>query len=112
MNNYTFKTEEKDNITIIRLSGYIDLSNSPILRKKLAEAINNNANILIDLSEVTYMDSSGLATLVEAMQKLNKNKGSLKISGLTGEVKNIFEIARLNDVFSIYEDIQSATSSF
>lgn len=112
MRSYAIKTEIKDNINIIYLSGDIDLSNSPILRKKIAESINHESNILIDLSDVTYMDSSGLATLVEAMQKITKNNGKFKISGLKGEVKNIFEIARLNDVFSIYEDTHSAAQSF
>lgn len=96
------KTELRDNINIINLSGEIDLSNSPILRKKLRELTNNKSpNILVDLSEVPYMDSSGLATLVEAMQRVNKNNGTFKLKGIKGTVKNIFEISRLTEVFSI-----------
>lgn len=86
----------------ITLSGEIDLYNSPKLREKLSVLINcNNPDILVDLSGVTYMDSSGLATLVEAMQKVKKNNGEFKLTGVKGAVKNIFEIARLTEIFDI-----------
>jgi anti-sigma B factor antagonist len=112
MRTYSIKTEQKNDVNIIYLSGDIDLSNSPVLRKKLNELLNHSSNILVDLSSVSYMDSSGLATLVEAMQKTARTNGKFKISGLKGEVKNIFEIARLNDVFSIYDTTDTAVKSF
>jgi len=93
------KTQVDNDTTIFTLSGEVDLSNSPILRKKLLESINTN--ILVDLSDVSYMDSSGLATLIEAMQKVNKNARTFKLTGVKGAVKNILEIARLTEVFSI-----------
>lgn len=102
--------DTKNNINIISIKGEVDLSNSPKLRKEFLRL--GNSNLLVDLKDVSYMDSSGLATLVEAMQKVTKNNGKFKLSGLTGEVKNIFEIARLQEVFSIYEDIKSALESF
>lgn len=86
----------------ITLSGEIDLYNSHRLREKLSTLINNdNPDILVDLSDVTYMDSSGLATLVEAMQKVKKKNGRFRLTGVKGAVKNIFEIARLTEVFVI-----------
>lgn len=102
--------ELKNGINIISVSGEIDLSNSPKLRDAFKKL--EGLDLLIDLSAVTYMDSSGVATLVEAMQKVSKNNGKFKLCGLTGEAKNIFEIARLDEVFSIYEDIKSALESF
>lgn len=93
------KTEINNDTTIVILSGEVDLSNSPVLRKKLLGLINTN--ILVDLSDVTYMDSSGLATLTEAMQRISKNNRTFKLTGVKGAVKNIMEIARLNEVFSI-----------
>lgn len=100
----------KNGINIISVQGEVDLSNSPKLRDTFKKL--DSVNILVDLSEVAYMDSSGVATLVEAMQKANKNSGKFKLCGLKGEVKNIFEIARLDEVFSIYEDVKSALDSF
>lgn len=93
------KAQINNDTTVVTLSGEVDLSNSPILRKKLLESINTN--ILVDLSDVSYMDSSGLATLIEAMQKVNKNGRTFKLTGVKGAVKNILEIARLTEVFSI-----------
>lgn len=93
------KAQINNDTTVVTLSGEVDLSNSPILRKKLLESINTN--ILVDLSDVSYMDSSGLATLIEAMQKVNKNGRTFKLTGVKGAVKNILEIARLTEIFSI-----------
>lgn len=93
------KTVLKDAAAVIIPSGEIDLSNSPVLRKKLMGL--TNTNILVDLSDVTYMDSSGLATLIEAMQKTTKKGGTFKLTGIKGPVKNILEIARLTEIFSI-----------
>lgn len=106
------KVESKNNTDIVILSGEVDLYNSPQVRKKLTELINHkNPHIIVDLSGVTYMDSSGLATLVEAMQKIAKNNGKFILVGIKGAVKNMFEIARLNEVFSIYENITTALAS-
>ena len=57
--------------------------------------------VVVDLGEVPYMDSSGLATLVEAMQIARKNQGKLIICALQQKVRSIFEIARLDMVFKI-----------
>lgn len=95
------KIERQGDNTIFYISGEVDLSNSPKLRSELAKILNGTSSLLIDLSGTNYIDSSGLATLVEAMQIMTKNKGSLKLTGLHGEVKSIFEISRLNDIFTI-----------
>lgn len=91
-----------NNVVILKITGDVDLSNSPNLRIEFAKLIKDKApSILVDLSEVTYMDSSGLATLIEAMQKTTQNDGTFKLRGVTGAVKNMFEIARLNEIFAI-----------
>lgn len=105
--------ELKNNVTIVRASGDIDLSNSSLLRKEFAKLLKENkSNILVDLSDVAYMDSSGLATLVEAMQNVKKTNGTFKLCGIKNNVKNIFEIARLNEIFPIHNDIPSALEKF
>lgn len=105
--------ELKNNITIVRASGDIDLSNSSLLRKEFAKLLKENKPlILVDLSEVAYMDSSGLATLVEAMQNVKKANGTFILCGVKNNVKNMFEIARLNEIFPINDDIPSALERF
>ena len=75
------------------------------LRQLLA---GNPARVFIDLSRVTFIDSSGLAVLIEAMQQIQAYGGKLALFGLRGAVRNIFHIARLDQVFRIYPDQATA----
>lgn len=84
--------------------GEIDMARSPVLRKAISDAMKATpAKLLLDLSSVPYMDSSGLATLVEALQNARKGQISLLLCGLTPRVRSILEIARLNSVFTLHE---------
>jgi anti-sigma B factor antagonist len=64
--------------------------------------------IVVDLGAVSYMDSSGIATLVEGLQETTAYGGKFRIAGLTEKVKQVFELARLTDVFEIYADADQA----
>jgi len=95
--------------TILSPKGDVDMARSPILRKLIGETMKQKPGCLVlDLSGVPYMDSSGLATMVEALQNSRKNSIPLKICVLTPRVKSILEIARLNTVFSIFESREQA----
>lgn len=88
--------------TIIRPKGDVDLSTSKDLQLALKEAINSKpAKLVVDLGDVPYMDSSGVATLVEAMQLSRKQNASLVLFAMQDKVRSIFEIARLDRVFTI-----------
>ena len=95
-------TESIDDAKVVRPVGDIDLSGAPALRQQLKQAQDSQpGRVVVDLSEVPYMDSSGLATLVEAMQIARRNDGKLVICALQDKVRSIFEIARLDMVFKI-----------
>ncbi|NIR52502.1 STAS domain-containing protein [candidate division KSB1 bacterium] len=91
----------------------VDLESSPKLRNKLVELTDDQEQaILVDLANVKYMDSSGIATLVEALQKVGKYGGKLKIANLRQAVRDVFELSRLDKVFEIYPTIEEAKDSF
>lgn len=101
-----------DGTLIVRPLGEIDLGRSPSLRQQLSEAMTGDfERIVIDLSEVPYMDSSGVATLVEAMQISRRAGSKLILCGLQEKVRSIFEIARLDTVFTIVDDCETAKSA-
>jgi anti-sigma B factor antagonist len=103
--------ETADDVLIVRPMGEIDLGRSPSLRQQLGQAMSRDYNrLIIDLSEVPYMDSSGVATLVEAMQQSRRAGSKLVLCGLQERVRSIFEIARLDTVFTIVEDREEAKS--
>jgi len=98
--------------TLVRPHGFIDLSRSPSLRTALAEVHRARpTRVVVDLSQVDYMDSSGVATFVEALQIARTNKIPLVLCAMQDRVRSIFEIARLDMVFTICDDLDSATSA-
>jgi anti-sigma B factor antagonist len=101
--------ESRDGAMIVLPIGDIDLSGSPTLRVELRRVQESRPmRLIIDLTGVPYMDSSGVATLVEAMQMARKNNTKLVLCGLREKVRSIFEIARLDTVFTIVADSQAA----
>ncbi len=95
--------------SILPLEGEIDLHVSPQISASLAAlTAKKPSKVVVDLSKVTYIDSSGLAVLIEAMQNVGRYGGSFALSGLQEGVRPIFEIARLDQVFRIFPDTASA----
>jgi anti-sigma B factor antagonist len=90
---------------VVRLLNDIDMDCSPDVRAVLLDLTERKIpKIAIDLSGVPHMDSSGLATLVEALQRVKKYNGKLVLFGLQPRVKSVFEIAKLTDIFAIKAD--------
>ena len=103
------QTEEISDGLILRPNGEIDLSCTRVLRSRLSEVQQAKpSRLIIDLSAVPYMDSSGVATLVEAMQIARRNGSKLVLSGLQVKVRSIFEIARLDMIFTIVDSVEDA----
>lgn len=92
--------------------GDVDLSCSRELQTHIKKALEGKPkSLVVNLEKVPYMDSSGVATLVEAMQIARKQSTKLILCGLQDKVRSIFEIARLDRVFTIAADVQAASAS-
>lgn len=103
------RSETVEGATVLSPVGDVDLTASPTLRNELKRVqMSRPARVVIDLSRVPYMDSSGVATLVEAMQISRKNGTKLVLCAMQPRVKSIFEIARLDSVFTIVPDVAAA----
>lgn len=102
-------TEQRDGATIVRPDADIDLSTSSILRTSLQAAHESAADkLVIDLSSVQYMDSSGVATLVECLQMSRRSGTTLLLCELHERVLSVFQIARLDGVFDIVPTLDEA----
>ena len=96
---------------ILALEGEIDLHRSPQVKESLEPLITQKVpRILLDFSGVTYVDSSGLATMIETLQRIQSYGGKFAMFGLRESVRNIFEIARLDQIFTIFPDEASAVA--
>ena len=96
---------------VLELGGEIDMKCSVKLKDKFKEIYKDKPPVLIvDMSEVEFMDSSGLATLVGVLKWCRLNGSELRLAGLTKSVQNIFEICRLESIFQIYDNLAKALS--
>jgi anti-sigma B factor antagonist len=102
----------KQGATIVQIKGDVDLYSSPQVRSAIMELTEKKTPaILVDLRDVGYMDSSGVATLVEGLQQVGRYGGKFKLMHLASAVREVFELSRLDKVFEIYEDEESALNS-
>jgi anti-sigma B factor antagonist len=102
----------KSRPNVLPLEGEIDLHVSPNLTAALNRMIDKKPKqLVVDLSRVTYIDSAGLAALIEGMQKVEAYGGKLALAGLQEPVRSIFEIARLDQVFRIFPDVDAALAA-
>jgi len=98
-------------VVVISPTTDIDMSRSPELRTAIRQEMGSGVHkLIVDLEEVHYMDSSGLATLVEAMRNASKADIKLVICQMHEKVSAIFEIARLDSFFSIVQSRDEAIS--
>jgi anti-sigma B factor antagonist len=99
--------------TILDLSGDIDLAHSPVMRKALLGEIKekHTPRVFLNLKNVRYIDSSGIASLVEGL-KASRDLGSrLILYGLNKTVREVMQLSRLQKIFEIYEDEEQALAS-
>jgi anti-sigma B factor antagonist len=99
---------EREGTVIVGFSGDVDLQSSPEARKILLECVARRMPVLVDLSRVDYIDSSGIASLVESLQTARKSGGNLFIVSASEAALKVIELARLDKVFTICNTIDDA----
>lgn len=108
----TWNEVAADGIVVLRLSGEIDLQHSPKLRQLLRSKVEARLPaLLLDFSDVCYIDSSGLATLIEYYQNSRAYQGRIALAGLNQRVRSIFDLVRLSEIFPIFADPSLAQAS-
>ena len=108
------KTRQVDGITIMDCSGRITLGEGSVqLRDAVRDLLaKGSKQILLNLGDVTYIDSSGIGELVSAFTTVRNQGGDLKLLNLTKKVHDLLQITKLYTVFDIKDDEASAISSF
>ena len=101
-----------DSPNILPLQGEIDLHVSTGVAASLMAIIAEKpARVVVDLSGVTYIDSSGLAVLIQAMQNVEDYGGTFTLAGINHNVRSILEMARLDQVFLIFPHVDAALAA-
>jgi len=101
--------EPRPRVFVVAPEGDVDMSSSPEVRKAMAPLFRQGtAQVIVDLSAVPYMDSSGIATLIEGLQLSHKESIRFILAGMSPSVEAAFELAHLKDVFEVLPDAQRA----
>lgn len=106
--------ERRGKVSVISLlASELDAGNVSEFREALANVLEDSDRfVLLDLSQVEFVDSSGLGTILSLLRRLIGAGGDLKVCGVDGPVRTLFELVRLHRVMDIFQDCESAIDAF
>ena len=96
-------TRNINGTTIVDVTGHIDLGSSPALRKTMLESLKSTDRLAVNLIAVKYIDSSGIASLLEVLKEARNTRKKFILFGLTAAVREVLQLTRLTGIFEIYE---------
>lgn len=101
-----------EQVNILTLSGRLDGRNPRILKEKLTQELRTSNRIILDLSSVNYIDSTGLGVLVGGLKKAMRQEGDIRLVSPSNEVRMLMELTRVDKVFLIYSNQETALMSY
>ena len=105
-------TETKHDVTILRPEGdSLDMRNATAFRDQIRPIISDGKHVILDLSGINFVDSTGLGAILSLMRGMAANNGTLKLACLRDQVLNMFRLVRMNMVFDIYNSVDEAIES-
>jgi anti-sigma B factor antagonist len=105
--------EKKGEVVVFKIEGDVEFDDSIQLNETFIQTIaEGSAKIVIDLGECNYIDSSGLGALVEGLKSTQKANGDLRLASLNEDFKEILMMTRIIKYFQIFDNTESAVSSF
>jgi len=103
------QVRDANGLSIIDVSGEIDLYTVPIFKNALTKTIEEGQNrLLVNMSQVSYMDSSGFGTLLGVTKKIRPDGGSVNLIGCNEAIHRMLKITRLNTIFGLYDTEEEA----
>lgn len=107
------QAEKVQGVTLITLPpGHLDAGNSEDFKRSVAPWLEGADKVLIDLSGLRFVDSSGLGALLSCLRRLNAAGGDLKVCGLQKQVRLLFEMVRMHRIVEIHNDRAEALTAF
>lgn len=105
------EVKDESRALVVAFEGEVDLESSRDARKVLLEAVGAKRPVLVDLSQVEYIDSSGVASLVEALQNAKKNGQVLALVAVSEAALRVLQLARLDKIFPIHGTVDEGLSA-
>lgn len=98
----------RNGTAVVSFRGDVDLESSPVAREVLLSSVRTGRDLVVDLSSVAYIDSSGIASLVEAFQEARKRGSRFHVAAVSPNALRVFELARLDRVFTLCATVEEA----
>lgn len=103
------RIDRSGDVVVLRCNGSLDAETVTLFRKKTGELFEGGATkFVFDASKLSFVDSMGLGAMISLLRRVREKKGDIKTFGLNREVKEIFEITRLNKLFDVCKDENEA----
>ncbi|HEY1680800.1 MAG TPA: STAS domain-containing protein [Candidatus Tumulicola sp.] len=103
------KSEKHGEALVFKLRGSLDLATAPTVRAALTDAASDaNRHLIVDLTQIEFLDSTGLGALIGAHRRASEHNGSLRLVVTEGPISRLLNITGLLRVFSVYHDLKDA----
>ena len=104
----SFFREGMDGCMVVFAVGEIDLATSPTMREALIEAVESRRHLIVDLSAVTFLDSTGLSVLIRTQKRIETTHKTMSLVGPTGMVARVLRITRLDEAIPVHPNLDTA----
>jgi anti-sigma B factor antagonist len=101
---------QQGSTAVIAFEGEVDLEHSPTARRILLDCVDAGRDVVVDMSAVGYIDSSGIASLVEALQAARRKQTRFALAAVSPAAMRVFQLARLDRVFTIHPTVADGTA--
>ncbi|MBK8982796.1 MAG: STAS domain-containing protein [Ignavibacteria bacterium] len=113
MEEFSIKTKQKDNISILDLEGYLDAHTSVELEKCFEKIISENKfKIIVNFEKLSYISSAGLGVFMAFIETARSNAGDIKLCAMSDKIYNIFDMLGFPILFEIYKEEKAAVEKF
>ena len=105
--------ETLDKVAVVKIHAeQLDASNSDDFKREIAPTLSANSRMVLDLSQLQFVDSSGCGAILSCLKALTSSGGDLKLSGVTRPVRNVFELIRLHRICELFDTREAAVKAF
>jgi anti-sigma B factor antagonist len=104
----SFFIEGMDGCSVVFAVGEIDLATSPIFGEALVEAVESGRHLIVDLSAVTFLDSTGLGVLIRSQKQIAATHKSMSLAGPTGTIAKVLRITHIDEAIPVHPDLDTA----
>lgn len=108
---FTISETERSDARVIAISGELDVATVASLRQLLLQRNGKHRLVVVDLTAVSFIDSTGLSALILGQRQQHEHGADLSLVGLQPQVEKVLEVTGLNEVFPIYDDVEDAMSA-